>query len=71
MEWISVKDRLPENGNPVEVKIVMRYKRYKPQAIKQGYKGGRWQEWNGYGWKNTDIEVTEYLPKLLKDKNNE
>ncbi len=54
---------LPENDNPVCVKVVSRYKHYKPQS-QQAKSGiiGRWQLHNSFGWNNTDIEIIEYLP---------
>lgn len=65
-DWISVIDRIPDNCEPVYVKAVMRFKRYKPQS--QQFKNGqvgRWQEWNGYGWKNTDNEVVYWSQQEL------
>lgn len=64
-----MSEKIPENEEPVYVRILARYKRYKPQARKQGYPIGRWQTWNGYGWQNTDLEIVNYEEQIQsKDK---
>lgn len=52
----------PRDGTPITVGHLVRFLPYKPQARKQGYPEGRWQEWNGYGWSNVDWEPTEWQP---------
>lgn len=47
-------DAMPDEPVNVLVQKLMRYKKYKAQARKQGYPDGRWQVWEGWGWKNTE-----------------
>lgn len=59
-KWKGAATEKPSNSRPVQTKILCRYKRYKPQARKQGYPEGRWQVFNGYGWSNASEEITEW-----------
>lgn len=59
--WISADDQMPKNCQVVEVKRLYRFKHYKKGSnqFKRGITG-RWQEYNGYGWKNSEIEPTQW-----------
>ena len=69
-KWKEAESTKPENSRPVQTTIVCRYKRYKPQARKQGYGEGRWQLFNGYGWENANKEINQWceLPTKPKEK---
>lgn len=62
-KWTKSSDKVPDNENPVSVTVVhtYRFKRYKPNSaqFKNGIIG-RWQEFNGYGWSNTQTIPLEW-----------
>jgi len=52
----------PKDNRPVFASVHVRYERYKPNSQQaRGGIEGRWQEHNGYGWSNTDVEVHNWL----------
>ena len=61
--WIS--DKLPNDGEIVEIPKTARYKLYKgnSQQFKKGIKG-RWQVFNGYGWDNLGYEPRGWVQPL-------
>ncbi len=59
----------PDEPVNVLIQKLMRYKKYKPQARKQGFPEGRWQEWNGWGWENT--EETPIMWKSARPQESE
>ena len=67
--WVSVEKSTPEDCQPVGVKVVARFKHYKPtsQQAKSGIIG-RWQLHNSYAWNNTDIEITHFEPPKDKEQ---
>lgn len=52
----------PRDGSPVAVVSVVRWNAYKPRS-EQARRGlaGRWQEFDGYGWRNCTNEPEEWL----------
>ena len=60
-EWISVDNQMPKNCQVVEVKRFYRFKHYKTGSsqLKRGIIG-RWQEYTGHGWRNAEIEPTQW-----------
>ncbi len=71
-EWTQSADKLPQDGQIVEATALYRYRHYKhnSQQAKQGLIG-RWQEHNGYGWKNCDSDVISWrLASRTNDGDN-
>ena len=63
--WKDIEELPQKKGQTVyfNAQIPMRWCAYKPQALKQSSRLGRFQVYNGWGgWVNTDIEPTHYLP---------
>ena len=62
-EWISVKDRLPENGD-----TVLCFMKFGGQRLLQWDEASSW--WLGYGsgddWQKADVTHWQYLPQPAK-----
>ncbi len=59
-----------KDGEPFEIQVptTVRWKKYKPSSSQfKGGKLGRWQEHNGYGWNNTEIDVDGLMYPERKD----
>lgn len=59
-EWISVKERLPENETYVLVTIGIPGRQ--PHARSGWYQNGFFHNDNGDTWKATDMEVIAWMP---------
>jgi hypothetical protein len=52
-DWQDISTA-PRDGTPFIGSELFRYLPYKPQAVRQTGKHGRFQKWNGYGWENCE-----------------
>ena len=52
----------PKDGTPITAARTVRYLPYKPDGRRQMQTDGRWQEWNGYGWRNCEGDPGKWLP---------
>jgi hypothetical protein len=58
--WMPISEA-PKDGTPLLSSRMVRYMPYKPDGRRQMKADGRWQEWNGYGWRYCEDEPTEYM----------
>jgi hypothetical protein len=58
----------PEDGTPIITSRIVRYLPYKPDGQRQMKAKGRWQEHNGYGWENTQLDPVEWQPMTEKSE---
>jgi Protein of unknown function (DUF551) len=59
MEWISVKDRLPDKGE--EVGYVFDGKNIRRDVYAPGF-NGKWETENSMGWYVTVENITHWMP---------
>ena len=62
MAWKTI-DSGPRDGDEFYIGLPVRWKKYKPQARKQGFPEGRFQMANEYGgWDNLSYKPTHWTP---------
>jgi hypothetical protein len=52
-DWQDISTA-PRDGTTFIGPELFRYLPYKPQAVRQTGRHGRFQKWNGYGWENCE-----------------
>ena len=64
-QWRPITEAVGVAGNVIQVRRVEAYRwlPYKPDGRRQTGKTGRWQVFDGYGWRNAELpEGAEFAP---------